>query len=389
MAKGRRGAGQGDVGNYRTTGAILPGEAVMFLRPLSIGLCALALAACPQPVSPGDDAGDDGEDAGADDDDAGRPGDDAGVPDDDAGPGGEDAGPDHDAGPGGSDAGPGSLGPYAEDGAAAVTELTRGADVSSGSFDLEIYLPATAGPRPVVVLAPGLLQPAAAYAPYGRRLASHGILTLIRDDPGVFTATPEVTAGIVETITEWLTDENADASSPLFGRADLDRVGLAGHSRGGKASLIAAEEGLNDVALAWFGLDPVDSTTLADGVLARDQLGVIGMPTAFLGAEISSTCSPAADNYAVLFEEAPTPSVQIVGLGAGHTQLQSQDHCVGCAACTPGGDAEDDVVLTYSVRYLSAFFARELLDDASVGAALQGAGAGIDVAAGRVQIESK
>lgn len=364
--------------------ALWPSLTALLLSGLS------GLGACTSPIAADDDAGparpDGGvetEDAGPSGDDGGTPGEDAGVSGDDAGPGGEDAGPN------GDDAGPGTLGPYAADGPAQVQELTRGAEVSSGSFELEVYLPSTAGPRPVVVLAPGLLQHAAAYAPYGRRLASHGVLVLVRDDPGIFTNTPEVTDGIVETVTEWLPAEDADSGSPLYGRVDLSRVGLAGHSRGGKASLLAAEGGLHDVALGWFGLDPVDSATLADGALARDELPGIGMPTAFLGAEVSSSCSPAADTYEVLFAVAPAPSLRIEGVGAGHTQLQSQDDCVGCAACTPGGDADDDVVLSYAVRYLTAFFARELLDDTAVGATLQGAGSGLDVAAGRVRLESR
>ena len=81
---------------------------------------------------------------------------------------------------------------------------------------------------------------------------------------------------------------------------------------------------------------------------------------------------------------APSPSVELVAIAAGHTQLQDQDHCVGCAACSPYGTADDDTVLAYSVRYLTAFFARELLGDASVGAGLDGAGVALDVAQGRV-----
>ena len=359
------------------------------LTPSLLALLLGALGACTSPVA-ADDAGPTPPDAGPGTDDAGPSADDGGPEGEDAGVGADDAGPSgDDAGPGSDDAGPGSLGPYAADGPAAVQELARDVEVSSGSFELEVYLPSTSGPRPVVVLAPGLLQHAAAYAPYGRRLASHGMLVLVRDDPGIFTNTPEVTDGIVETVTEWLPAEDANSGSPLYGRVDLSRVGLAGHSRGGKASLLAAEGGLHEVALGWFGLDPVDSSTLADGALARDELPGIGMPTAFLGAEVSSSCSPAADTYEVLFAVAPAPSVKIEGVGAGHTQLQSQDDCVGCAACTPDGDADDDVVLSYAVRYLTAFFARELQDDTAVGATLQGAGSALDVANGRVRIESR
>ena len=53
------------------------------------------------------------------------------------------------------------------------------------------------------------------------------------------------------------------------------------------------------------------------------------------------------------------------------------------------GTANQQVVLRYAVRYLTAFFARELLGDASVGKTFQGAGATADEAAGLVQITSK
>ena len=46
-------------------------------------------------------------------------------------------------------------------------------------------------------------------------------------------------------------------------------------------------------------------------------------------------------------------------------------------------------VLGYSVRYLAAFFARELLGDKSVGAAFEGAGATADVKAGLIEIAPK
>jgi len=45
--------------------------------------------------------------------------------------------------------------------------------------------------------------------------------------------------------------------------------------------------------------------------------------------------------------------------------------------------------VAYSVRYLTAFFARELLADVSVGGAFEGAGAAADVNAGLIEISSK
>lgn len=345
---------------------------------------ALLAGACPGAVANNADAGktpdadagtapDDDGGASTDDDAGAPPVRDAGAPGDDAGPPPDDAGT---ADP---------FGAYDSGGPATVTMVARTIDLGGFTLvDLDVYLPSTPGPRPVVSLSPGLLQPREAYRPYGERLASHGVIVVVRSDPGVLTDTQTLADDIVTIGTSWLAAENVDDSSPLYGRVDQGRLGLAGHSRGGKASLVAAEQGLHDVAVAWFGLDPVDAAEFSGGAMARDALPDLGMPTGFFGAEVTSSCSPAGDNYHVLFSVAPSPSVELVGLGAGHTQLQDQDYCVGCAACSPDGNADSGAVLALAVRYLTAFFARELLDDATVGAGLDGAGAAIDVAEGRL-----
>jgi hypothetical protein len=66
----------------------------------------------------------------------------------------------------------------------------------------------------------------------------------------------------------------------------------------------------------------------------------------------------------------------------------SPNNCSLCSLCT-AGTASQTLVESTAVRYLTAYFARQLLGDASVGATFAGAGASEDVAAGTVQIESK
>lgn len=282
----------------------------------------------------------------------------------------------------GNDAAATDLGPYDADGPLAFTVETASLTSGGRTFTVNAYLPTAPGAHPIVSLSPGILQPAIAYAVYGRRLASHGIAALVRDDPGVAVKTTDVATDIAYTLTTWL-------PTALAGKVDPARIGLAGHSRGGKASLLAAEGPLHGKVSAWFGLDPVDSSAFGGGAPARDTIAQLGIPTAILGAEIASTCSPAADSYAVLFAAAAAPSVELVGKGAGHTQLEDAASCSACGICTPAGTADGKVVLAYALRYLTAFFARELLGDARVGAAFEGAGAASDVAAGRVRVERK
>jgi chlorophyllase-like protein len=285
------------------------------------------------------------------------------------------------------DAGTSTTVRYDHDGPEGYSTMAMSVDTGSGTITVNVYLPNSSGPHAVVSVSPGFQQPATGYVSYGRRLASYGIIALIADDQGILARTPSVVARLVYVIGTWIPAENASMASALFGKVDLQRIGLAGHSRGGQASLIAAEHDLQGKVRAWFGLDPVDLAQ--NGALARTDLGAIGIPTTFVGATIASSCSPTADNYEVLYDQAPHPAARIRAIGAGHTQFEDQSGCVLCDLCTPSGTAPESVVLSEAVRYLTAFFARELLADGAVGPAFEGAGGPADIAAGRVMIDTK
>jgi predicted dienelactone hydrolase len=268
---------------------------------------------------------------------------------------------------------------YDKDGAVPFTTRTEKAK----SFDVTIYMPSTPGLHPLVSLSPGNTQGVKPYEVHAKRLASHGIATIMKGDPGTFTPTSTVVADLVSIMTEWV-------PTALASEVDMKRIGLTGHSRGGAVSLAAAEGGLAGKVVAWFGLDPVDNQfAMSPGVYARTSLSKLTIPTAYLAASVESNCAPAADSYSMLFPATPKPSVLVLGLGAGHTQVASEDGCNLCSICSPGGTADSKVVLSYTLRYMTAFFARELLGDTKVGAAFEGAGGPADVAAGLVKITAK
>lgn len=270
---------------------------------------------------------------------------------------------------------------YDVDGPEAYTMVQLTATGSGKSIPLTVYVPSTAGPRPAVLLSPGLQQPGAAYAPYARRLASYGIVAALRDDPGVLTQSQALADDIAFVVT-WLPTA-PDAA--LAGRVDAAHVALAGHSRGGMASLLAIESSAH--AVAFFGIDPVDNA----GSAAKG-LGAIAIPTVFLGETTDSgagsggmACAPADQNYDVLWHAAPSPSLELTAVGADHTQFEDPASCAFCTLCTKGS-ADGAVVLAESVRYATAFFARTLLGDTRVDATLQSAA---DVAAGRITMQQK
>lgn len=271
---------------------------------------------------------------------------------------------------------------YDSDGPTAYT-VTPESIVNGGStMNATLYLPTSAGKHPLVAISCGTNQTAAGYATYGKRLASFGIAALIEDDAGVLVNTSDIVPNAEYALTTWVPQNLGDA-------IDMTEIGLAGHSRGGGVSLLTAEHLAGQIK-AWFGLDAVDNEFGQNPrEYARGTLPSIGIPTAFLGAGVSSNCAPPADSYETLYPLAPSPSTLIVGLGAGHVQLELASACNLCSICSPNGTADPDVVLAYATRYLTAFFARELLGDASIGASFEGALGPDDVAAQRVTITTK
>jgi chlorophyllase len=280
-------------------------------------------------------------------------------------------------------------GPYAVQGP--DTFKVEGAKLSrpeGSSFTVSVYVPSSSGAHPVVVVSSGFYQPALAYASYAERLASFGVVAVLRDDPGLSESTSDLLADVEYEATTWLSTENSTGGT-LSGKLDLSKIGLAGHSRGGQVSLLAAEGTAKGTVKALFGIDPVDGTSPPEAITS---IGSIGIPMAFVGETTDGTgsnaCAPAAQNYLALYGKASSPIVAITAVGADHTMFEDPAQCSFCSLCVKG-TADQATVLGYSVRYLMAFFARELLGDASVGATFGGAGASLDEAAGLVTLMSK
>ena len=284
-----------------------------------------------------------------------------------------------------ADGGDTPTGPYAVPGSAAVTMTLLTASLGGEEYTITAYVPSTAGARPVVVVCPGYAQPGVAYAPYAERLASYGILVLLRDDPGSFTSSPAAADQLTDEIATWLPAQSA--GGPLAGKLDLTKVGLLGHERGGQIALMAATGGLAGKVVAYFGLDPVDS--MANGATVRAAVPSLAAPSVFMGETAdeaavagSTACAPAADDYQVLFAAAPSPSLQLTANGAALFDFEAAASAVGAADCQ-SGTADPQKVLAMAVTLSTGFFARELLGD-PVGANLDGASAETYIASGQL-----
>jgi predicted alpha/beta-hydrolase family hydrolase len=235
---------------------------------------------------------------------------------------------------------------------------------------VEVLLVAPAGDRavPFVLFSPGFLLSGRAYQGTAKLLASHGIaVALLTYDVNLFNADHRALALDLRFVLGALPERAAARGV----RLDPERVGLAGHSLGGKLSfLVAADE---RAVRAVAGLDPVDGGPPgADDPVrfprAADRMADIAVPKLLLGAErggearFGTPCAPREANYERLFERATARAWEVTQLGAGHMDYLDDPNCgFACSLCVPGTDPAR--ARTTAQTYLVLFFRAHLLGE--------------------------
>ena len=273
---------------------------------------------------------------------------------------------------------PTAPGPYTSD----QTDTSYTVTYAAGerTMDVRIYLPSdlAAGPFPLVVLSHGFQLNGEGYNVLGDRLASHGFVVVSPSyGDSLFNALSHTAlAQIVVATIDWAAAENARSDSALFGHLDLDKIGVTGHSRGGKQSIYAAI--LDPRIKAVFGIDPVDSGPPVGGndpvaypSLTPERMGELTVPFAAIGAGrggettffgLGPACAPAADNYQAYFDAAGAPAFEYLVGDAGH--LDFVDDCgFLCTTCGQGSDAS--VGRNFAAQTAVAFFKVFLTADES------------------------
>lgn len=220
-----------------------------------------------------------------------------------------------------------------------------------------------AAPHPVVVISPGFTLDRKQYTNYGTRLATYGLVAVLQKSRNEFNHATYRDDTIA--LLSWLGAPTGADAARVSGRVDLGRLGLAGHSLGGKISILVAAQDARVKAL--LGLDPVDANNPA----ALPEIGKIklptGIPMAFLGETTSKTggmpCTPAAGNYEALYGKAGAPAFAITLAAAAHNDfVDNFAMCPTCSFC-PGGTAPRDRTNRLAVKYTAAYFLWALAGD--------------------------
>jgi pimeloyl-ACP methyl ester carboxylesterase len=303
--------------------------------------------------------------------DAGTPAADARVVEDaavteDAG-GADDAGALADAGPLEGPAAPGTF----------EVRTSRTSILRAGrTTPVQVHVPAVpAGTAPLIVMMPGFQATHAGYTGTALYLAAHGYVVLQADPEAPFSLTGvdhlAMTMDVMAVI-DWALGPEGPAE------IDADRIGVTGHSLGGKiATMTAAADPRVD---ALFGIDPVDgggptgvSDTRPD--IVPSQVTGLTVPVGFVGETADSapgtfSCAPGDQNYARFYEAATTATwaAEWTVEGANHVSFLDSG---GGSFCQPA-TAPRNVVLATTRTLATAFFGLHLRGDATLAPWLTG-----------------
>jgi chlorophyllase len=283
-------------------------------------------------------------------------------------------------------------------------ELVLQGNLAGTTLPLTIYLPADAGSFPVVVFHHGFQLGTELYASYGGHWASWGYVVVMPQMPGGLVGGPthlELKQYLVALL-DWIEATGAAVDGPLAGKADVTRIALAGHSLGGKISLLTATD--DPRPLAVFGVDPVDASGSPFPVSEVDYpsvtpelMGLITVPLGLLGETTNATCSgigcqacaPAADNFQQYYQFATSPAQQLEILGASHMSFLDDPNCgLTCSVC-PAGSDDPATTRRLTRRYMTAFFNVVLKQEGAYRSYLTGPAMAADVAAALTVTESK
>lgn len=268
---------------------------------------------------------------------------------------------------------PATAGPFAV--VSSRTDLEITVEGVKKTVPVTVLLPDVAIPSPLVIFSHGFSQEPAAYVGTGEYIASWGMIVVMPGLPGgIFSPVPHrIMAEYLRGVLDWAIGDGNASDGPLAGKVDPGRVGLAGHSMGGKLSfLLAASDERVD---AVFGVDPVDAGPPIDDYAPADWPSVtpelmpqINIPIVALGQTLDGdqvdalSCAPAGNRFSDYYDAAVGPAVMIEMIGADHVSFLDACDEFCSLFCRPGAD-DPAVTLALTRKYLVAFFLDQLAGD--------------------------
>jgi dienelactone hydrolase len=217
------------------------------------------------------------------------------------------------------------------------------------SLEVVLYKPIRPlTPAPAIVFLPGRMATDDQYESYARALASRGFVVAVRTWYSLFRSDLEL-AYDAKVIADWLIQAQG---------VDPRKIGIAGHSMGGKDAVLAAAQYGGFASVVAIDPDDNGNVSVVHGLLAG-----LKAPLLLIGAEVawraSSVCAPLATNYLRFFERAPAGTVELTLRDADHVQMLDEPDRFGYGICR-SGTADSRQVRITARRATVGFFLQHL-----------------------------
>ncbi|OQU91749.1 hypothetical protein SORBI_3001G243300, partial [Sorghum bicolor] len=208
---------------------------------------------------------------------------------------------------------------------------------------LLVAAPREAGEYPVLLFLHGYLAVNSFYSQLFQHVASHGFIVV---GPQLYTISgPDTTEEInaAAAVIDWLAT-GLPSTLPPGVRADLTKVSVSGHSRGGKVAfalaLGRAKAKLALPLVALVAVDPVDGMgvgkqTPPPVLTGRTTSLHVGVPAMVIGTGLGELprgpllppCAPRGVSHAAFFDELDraAPACHLVARDYGHTDMMDDD----------------------------------------------------------------
>ena len=216
---------------------------------------------------------------------------------------------------------------------------------------------------PAIVFLPGLMARDDQYESYARALASRGFVVAVRGWYSFFTTDLEL-AHDATVLADWLITTQG---------VDPKKIGIAGHSMGGKDAMLAASR--YGIFASVVAIDPDDNGKLS--VAHGGLISLMRAPLLLIGAEVawqaSSVCAPKEYNYQRFFEQSSPGTIELTLKDADHVQMLDEPDRFGYSICRCG-TADTRQVRIIARRATVGFFIQHLMGGPAVVASQQNQG---------------
>lgn len=229
------------------------------------------------------------------------------------------------------------------------------------TFNAQLYYPATAtgdntpydgsgAPYPAISFGHGFLQPPERYRSILEHLATWGYFVIATESGLELFPNHRAYSEDLRSCLVYLEQQNADASSSLFGQVATERFGISGHSMGGGASILAAAADSRIKAVA--NLAAAETNPSAIQAAAN-----VAVPHSLISGS-ADTITPLSNHGLRMYNAGYAPKLLPVIQGGWHCGFQDVS-VFGCDS----GSLPRATQLQLTRRLLTAFFELYLRND--------------------------